>query len=109
MILSIELITRFNYISSVNSVRKLTQKALKIISNKNISDHWKEKVIPQYSLNIMKLSIFMLLIILSVIFLFFITDFISSGFLYFVISIKGIITSTFFAFIYLYFKKIMKK
>ena len=45
MILSVELITRFKYISSVNSVIKLSQKALEIISNNNSG---KTKVILSY-------------------------------------------------------------
>ena len=107
--LSAEIFIRSNYISLINSLVKVSKKAMNIISNKNISDHWKENIIPKYSLQMMKYSIQMLLILLLIIFIFVIADNLFSGFLAFALSWNGIIASIFFAFIYANIRKLIFK
>jgi len=109
IIISTEILIIFNYSSLINSVIRLTRKAIKIISNKHISDHWKEKIIPEYALRMMRKSLSMLLIFLIVIVLFFITSTFLYEFLEFIFSYKGIIASTIFACGYFYLKKLIKK
>ena len=54
--LSVEIFVRSNYISLIKSLVEVSKKAININSNKKISDHWKENIIPKYSLQMMKSS-----------------------------------------------------
>lgn len=83
-------------------------KANKLIINKKISDHWKEKIIPVYSLKMMQGSISLLIVFSIIIFLFYLIGIIFSSFFEFVISLKGIVTSLLFGFCYLYLKNILR-
>ena len=106
-LLSVEIFIRSNYISLINSLVEVSKKAINIISNKNISDHWKENVIPKYSLQMMKYSMQMLLILFLIIFIFVIADNLFSGFLAFTFSWNGIIESILLAFSYAYIRKLI--
>jgi len=106
-LLSVEIFIRSNYISLINSLIEVSKKAINIISNKNISDHWKENIIPKYSLQMMKYSMQMLLIFLSIIVIFVIGDKVFSGFLEFTFSWNGIIESILLAFSYAYIRKLI--
>ena len=105
--LSVEIFIRTNYLSLLNSTIKVSKKAISTIMNKNISDHWKENIIPKYSLQMMKYSIQMLFILLLIIFIFIISDNLFSGFLAFTFSWYGIIESILLAFSYAYIRKII--
>ncbi len=104
-LLSVEILIRSNYFALIESTIKVSKKAIYIISNENISDHWKENIIPTYSMQIMKYSLQMLFIFLLIIFIFFIADNSFSGFIAFTLSLNGIIESILFAFIYAYFRR----
>ena len=108
-LLSVEIFIRFNYIALINSTIKTIKKATYIILNKNISDHWKENVIPAYSLQMMKSSMQMLLVFLLIICIFLIVNNFFSGFLGFTFSLNGIIESILFAFSYAYIRKLIAK
>ena len=105
VLLSVEIFIRSNYISLINSSIKVSKKAIYVLTNKNISDHWKEIIIPNYSRQLMKSSLQMLLIFLLIFFIFIFTDYLFSGFLSFTFSMIGIIESTLIGFCYAYFKK----
>ena len=105
--LSVEIFVRSNYISLINSLVEVSKKAISIISNKNISDHWKENIIPKYSLQMMKYSMQILLILFLIIFIFVIADNLFSGFLIFIFSWNGIIESILLAFSYAYIRKLI--
>ena len=106
-LLSVEIFIRSNYTSLINTSINTSKKAISIILNKNISDHWKENIIPKYSIKIINYSMQMLLIFLLIIFIFLIADNLYSGFLEFTLSMNGIIESIFIAFCYTYFKKLI--
>ena len=106
-LLSVEIFIRFNYIALINSTIKTIKKATYIILNKNISDHWKENIIPKYSLQMMKYSLKMLLIVFLISFIFIIAENLFSGFLAFTFSWNGIIESILIAFIYAYIRKLI--
>ena len=106
---SVEILIRSNYISLVNLTINVSKKAINTISNKNISDHWKENIIPKYSLQMMKYSMQMLLILFLIIFIFVIGDKVLSGFLEFTFSWNGIIESILLAFSYVYIRKLIFK
>lgn len=103
--LSVEVFIRLNFLSHLDSILKVKKKVTDVIPQNNISDHWKEKVIPEYALIIMKHSLQILLILLLILSLFFITDIFLNKFLAFTLSWIGIIESMVFAFGYAYLRK----
>ena len=107
--LSVEFFIRLNFLSHLDSTLKVTKKVTYVILQNNISDHWKEKVIPKYALRIMKYSLCILLILLLMLSLFFITDIFLNNFLAFTLSWIGIIESMVFAFGYVYLRKSLIK
>ena len=108
-VLSIEIFIRSNYTFLINSLVKVSKKAIYIVLNKNISDHWKEKIITKYSLQMIKSSLQMLLIIFLIFFIFIIADNLFTGILAFTFSLNGIIESILIAFSYAYIRKYMLK
>ena len=108
-LLTVEIFIMSNYISLISSTIKVCNKAIYVMINKNISDHWKEKIIPKYSLQMMQCSLQMLLIIFLIIFIFIIADKLFSGFLASTLSWNGIIESMLFAFSYAYIRKLIFK
>jgi hypothetical protein len=108
-ILSVEVFIRLNFLSHSNSILQVTRKVIYVIPKNNISDHWKEKVIPVYALKIMKYSLQIVLILLLIISLFFIADCFFSDFLALTFSLIGIIESMVFAFGYVYLRKLFIK
>ena len=105
--LSVEIFIRSNYVPLINSTINVSKKAISTILNKNISDHWKENIIPKYSLKMMNYSMQMLLILFLIIFIFVIADNLFSGFLIFIFSWNGIIESILLAFSYAYIRKLI--
>ena len=108
-ILSVEVFIRLNFLSYLESILKVTKEVTFVILKSNISDHWKEKVIPAYALSIMKYSLQILLILLLIISLFFIANYFLNDFLAFTFSLIGIIESMVFAFGYVYLRKLFIK
>ena len=89
-ILSIEVFIRLNFLSYLDSILKVTKKVAHIIPQNNISDYWKEKVIPLYAFRIMKYSLQILLILLLILSFFLITDFLINDFLVFALPQLGL-------------------
>ena len=108
-IISVEFFIRLNFLSHLDSILKVTKKVTYVIPQNNISDHWKEKVIPAYALRIMKYSIQILLILLLILSLFFVADYFFNDFLALTLSFFGIIESMVFAFGYVYLRKSLIK
>ena len=103
--LSVEILFRSKYLSLIKSLINVSRKAIAIILNKNISDHWKEDIIPKYSLQMTGYSLQMLLTILLIIFIFVIADNFSNTFIDFMFSWNGIIESILFAFSFAYIRE----
>jgi len=108
-ILSVEVFIRLNFLSYLDSILKVTRKVTYVIPQNNISDHWKEKVVPAYALRMMKYSLQILLILLLILSLFLIADFFFNDFLALTLSLIGIIESIVFAFGYVYLRKSLIK
>ena len=106
-LVSVEIFIRSDYLTLIKSLTNVCNKAISIIFNKNISDHWKENIIPKYSLQMMKYSMQMLLILFVIIFIFVVADNFFSGFLAFTFSWNGIIESILIAFSYAYIRKLI--
>jgi hypothetical protein len=87
----------------------VTKKAIYVISQNNISDHWKEKAVPAYALRTMKYSLQISLILLVILSLFLIAGFFFNDFLALTLSIFGILESLVFAFGYVYLRKSLIK
>ncbi len=103
-ILSVEIFVRSNLSSILSSALKVPKRVAHVITSANISDHWKEKVIPAYALRMMKVSLQILLIILAILSLFLFADYFFDSFLAYTLSFFGIIESMIFAISYGYFK-----
>ena len=108
-ILSVEIFVRFKFPSHLGSILRVANRVTYIIPKSNISDHWKEKVIPIYALRIMKYSLQILLILLLIMTLFFIVDFFFNDFLAFTLSFIGMIESMVFGIGYFYLRKTLIK
>tara|TARA_Y100000996_G_C22265395_1_gene537698 strand:+ start:152 stop:508 length:357 start_codon:yes stop_codon:yes gene_type:complete len=108
-IISVEVSLRFHFFSIFNSIHEVVKKVIYVIPKENISDHWKEIVIPAYALKIMNLSLKILLIIIFILSLFIISDILLIGFISFTVSFIGIIESLFFAIGYIIFRKALIK
>lgn len=108
-IISVEVFIRLKFISHLDSIMKVTKKVAYVIPQNNVSDHWKEKVIPAYSLRIMKYSLQILMILMLIFSIFFIGDFFFKDFLKYTLSLIGLIESMLFAFGYVYLRKLFLK
>ncbi len=106
-IASVEVFIRLNFLSILDSILKVSKKVLHVIPQDHISDHWKEKVIPQYALKIMKYSLQIFMILFMIFSFFFITNFFYNGFFGFILSFIGIIESLLFGFGYFYLKQLI--
>ena len=106
---SVEVFIRLNFLSYLDLILKVIKRVTYVIPKSNISDHWKEKVIPAYALRMMKYSLRILLILLLIISLFFIADYFLNDFLAFTFSLIGITESMVFAFGYVYLRKLFIK
>ena len=106
---SVEILIRSNYISSINLTIKVGKQAIRTILNKSISDHWKENVIPLYSFRIIRSSLRVVSILLSILLLFIIGEYLLNGLLSFAFSSIGILETLLFALGYIYFRKKMIK
>jgi len=104
-VLSVEIFIRSNFTRILVSLLKVTRKVFHILPHNNISDHWKERAIPTYALKMMKYSLQMLLILLSILFLFFIANYCLEGFLNLSLSLTGITEAVVFAFGYVRLRK----
>ena len=100
-VLSIELFLRLKFISYVNSILKNTNKVFRVIISSNISDHWKEKMVPTYAFILLKNSLSILGILFLIILVFSAFIVLSSKFLTLLLSVTGVVTSIFISFIYL--------
>ena len=108
-VLSVEVFIRFNFLSLLDSILKVTKKVIYVIPQNNISDHWKEKVVPAYALRIMKYSLHILMILLLILSFFIVVDLLFNDFLALTLSLIGIIESIVFAFGYVYVRKLFIK
>lgn len=105
-LVSVEVFLRFNFLGILNLILETTKKVLRVIPQKKISDHWKEKIIPTYALILMKHSSQIILILFTIISFFFIMDFLLNDFIVFALSIVGIIESILFVSVYLFLRKL---
>lgn len=104
-ILSIELINSTKFFQKLNGIKTITFKVKKLIPSQKVSDHWKERAIPIYSLLLMRLSLQILFVLLLIISFFVTMGRLIDDFLPFIISFIGIIESLLLVYLYLLAKK----
>jgi hypothetical protein len=100
-VLSIELFLRLKFVSYVNSIYKNTNKVFRVIISSNISDHWKEKMVPVYAFILLKNSLLILGILFLIILVFFAFIVLASKFLTLLLSVTGVATSIVISLTYL--------
>ncbi len=85
----IELVFRTNFFSSLNLILNCSKKSYHLMLSSKISDHWKEKLLPYYSVMILKSSLKMLTILILIVFLGFLVDYLFKGFIDYLFSFIG--------------------
>ena len=100
-VLSIELFLRLKFMSYVNSIYRNSSKVFRIIMASNISDHWKEKMVPTYAFILLKNSLLILGILFLIILVFSAFIVLSSKFLVLLFSVTGIVAPIVIFLIYL--------
>ena len=100
-VLSIELFLRLKFMSHVNSIARNSNKVFRVIISSNISDHWKEKMVPTYAYILLKNSLSILGILFLIILVFSAFIVLSSKFLTLILSITGVAMSIVISFTYL--------
>ena len=106
-IFSVELFIHSDFKLNLLSLKALSEKAIKILKSKYISDHWKEKIIPFYAISIFKYSIKSFFVLALIIIIFFLPGFLVDNFFNFSMSIFGVIESIFFCVAYFEIRKII--
>ena len=100
-VLSIELFLRLKFMSYVNSIGRNSNKVFRVIISSNISDHWKEKMVPVYAFILLKNSLLILGILFLIIFVFSSFVVLSSKFLTLILSVTGVVVSIVISLTYL--------
>ena len=100
-VLSVELFLRLKFMSYVNSIGRNSNKVFRVIISSNISDHWKEKMVPIYAFILLRNSLSILGILFLIILVFSAFIVLSSKFLTLLLSITGVAISIIISFTYL--------
>ena len=100
-IFSVELFIHSDFKLNLLSLKALSEKAIKILKSKYISDHWKEKIIPFYAISMFKYSIKSFFILATIAGFFFLPSFLINDFIFFSLSLFGIIESIIICVVYL--------
>ena len=104
-IFSIECIRLFDIFSNINSVLIITSKVRKVIFSKNISDHWKEIILPFYAWCIIRYCSKIIIIFIFIIINIILIDEMIIGFLNFVSSPIGIMSTFLISSAYIFLRK----
>ncbi len=108
-VLSVELFLRLKFMSYVNSIGRDLNKVFHVIMASNISDHWKEKIVPTYAFILLKSSLLILGILFLIILVFFAFTVLSSNFLALLLSVEGVVAPIAISLIYLKLRVIIFK
>lgn len=87
------MIIRLRLLQKTQETNIILKKVLKILPSKNISDHWKEIMVPTYAFMLIKKCAQMFLILVGIILVSVVFYLISPSFYTLVISIIGILES----------------
>jgi hypothetical protein len=101
VVVAIELFVRIDALVFVHKMYEKLSNFAKLMSSKNISDHWKERVIPSYALIIIINALKFLGVLLLIMALFIGLALLFDGFFQFSISVVGIVEMLIFSPLYL--------
>ena len=106
-ILSVEWIIQTNFKLILVSLKSISKKVFRVLVSENISDCWKEKVIPFYATTMFKYSMKSFLILILALGIFFLPSFLINDFIQHSLSLFGIIESIIFCVVYFELRKII--
>jgi len=104
-IVIVEFLFFVNFKKIINSSFETFKKIQKVILSKNNSDHWKEKVLLEYSKRLLKNSIILISIIFAFIIFLFVINFFNKEIIIFLFTIKGSVLISCEILIYYYLRK----
>ena len=104
-IFAIEAFYYLKFLNLLKELVKIANKLFYVIPNIKISDHWKEIVVPKYSLILMRLSLNILFILVCIFLIFYAASLFDHTILEYSLSIQGIAESLLFISFYIYLKK----
>lgn len=111
-IVAVELFLFFPILKSIASLAAVSQKSLRVVSSKRISDHWKEKVLKYYARDMARYSLatafWLALLLLFVAVCAFLLDMLmdeGASIAEYAMSVEGMVLATFFAITYAYMRK----
>ena len=90
----------FNFFLILKTLVNLSKKIVFTISSKKISDQWKEKVLLNYSFNLFKSSLKILIFLALLFILVYLINYFENKFILFLFSLNGIISATIYIFFY---------
>lgn len=90
---AIEIFMRLGFMKTLESVVDVTGKARRVVLSGNISDHWKELILPTYSTQIIKACLRILLILGLMVACFLAGNLLLPGTLAYVMSAPGLLES----------------
>ena len=102
---AVEIFIRFKFSSILGVFPTILNRVRRVLSSKQISDHWKEKVIPHYAVLIFRTSLKALILILGVILIFSIPALLIEYFLSLTLSFLGVTESMIIVVIYIRIRK----
>jgi len=104
-ILAYEIIIRSNLVQKTKDTHVILRKVLKVLPSKNISDHWKELMVPTYAFMLLRKCLQMFMILVGVILISLVFYALSPSFYDLVLSVLGVLESIAIIYIYNFAKK----
>ena len=102
---AVEIFIRFKFSSILAFFPAILNQVRRVLSSKQISDHWKEKVIPHYAFLLFRTSLKALILILGVMLIFSIPALLLEDFLSLTLSFLGVTESMIIVVIYIKIRK----
>ena len=102
---AVEIFIRFKFYSILGFFPTILNQVRRVLFSKQISDHWKEKVIPHYAVLLFRTSLKALILILGVILIFLIPALLLKDFLSLTLSFLGVTESMIIVVIYIKIRK----
>lgn len=104
-LVGVEVFIRFHFLQCGGVIYTAIVQARKVLLSARISDHWKEKVIPAYSITLLINSLKILMILVSILLLFLVFSFLSPSLMDLTLSTFGIAESIIVAYLYVVVRK----
>jgi len=103
-LISVEVLISTKFMLIFDGIIRIIKRVIFVLISKNISDHWKEKILPIYALGIMKYSLQIFIILMLILLIFTIAGFFYNDLLLLIMSLNGAIEAAVFSIGYLYLR-----